>query len=85
MLKPCLTCGTLTPGSYCPDHRPRNGSTRQWRKTRARVLERDGWRCQVCGELAQEVDHLIPVADGGPDVLSNLRAVCRAHNPRGPA
>ena len=75
MLKPCLMCGTLSPGSYCPDH-ARPGSTRAWRNLRARVLERDRHRCQQCGAPATEVDHLIQVADGGPDVLANLQAVC---------
>lgn len=27
------------------------GSTTRWRKTRAFVLDRDGWTCQLCGEL----------------------------------
>lgn len=75
VLKSCLRCGRLTPGSYCPDH-ARGGSTRAWRKVRTRALERDRYRCQACGKPATEVDHLIPVADGGPDVLANLQAVC---------
>ena len=41
---------------------------------RARVLARDGWTCQ-CEEcastgrvlVAQEVDHITPLADGGTD------------------
>jgi 5-methylcytosine-specific restriction endonuclease McrA len=60
----------------------RNGSTRRWRRVRAHVLERDGWRCTVCGAPAVEVDHLIPVRDGGSDHPRNLRSVCTAHNPR---
>ncbi len=83
MDRPCLTCGTLSDGSYCPDHR-RGGSTRQWRKLREQVLARDEYRCH-CGQLATEVDHIIPVRDGGTDVPSNLRATCTACNPRGPA
>lgn len=75
MLKPCLTCGRLTPESYCPRH-ARGGSTRAWRRVRSRVLQRDGHRCQQCGGPATEVDHLIPVADGGSDVIANLQSVC---------
>jgi 5-methylcytosine-specific restriction endonuclease McrA len=26
----------------------KGGSTRRWRKTRALVLDRDGWVCQLC-------------------------------------
>jgi 5-methylcytosine-specific restriction enzyme A len=79
-LTPCLACGQLTGGSYCPGHRPRNGSTRQWRKTRTRILTRDHGRCQRCGNPASEVDHIRPVARGGSDHPANLEAICRACN-----
>jgi hypothetical protein len=52
MWKTCIKCGKIIPtsmGSRCADHpkRWRSGSTREWRKTRARILERDGNRCTV--------------------------------------
>ena len=76
MLRPCITCGALTDyGSHCRAH-ARGGSTRAWRKVRARVLARDRYRCQLCGAPASEVDHIVRVADGGGDHLSNLRAIC---------
>jgi 5-methylcytosine-specific restriction endonuclease McrA len=51
------------------------GSTRQWRIIRAHVLERDGGRCWICGELgATTVDHVIPRHHGGTDHPANLRA-----------
>jgi 5-methylcytosine-specific restriction endonuclease McrA len=37
----------------------------------------------VCGAPATEVDHIRPVNAGGSDAPTNLRAVCRRHNPRG--
>jgi len=80
VLKPCLVCGRLSPGSYCPAHTRRNGSTRQWRKLRARVLMRDGHRCQLCGAPATDVDHVLPVSEGGPDDPRNLRALCASCN-----
>lgn len=51
---------------------------------RARVLARDGWTCQ-CEEcaatgrvlVAHEVDHIVPLAAGGTDDMSNLRAINR--------
>ena len=82
MLKPCLVCGRLTPGSYCARHEPRNGSTRSWRRVRAQALERDGYRCQACGAPATEVDHLLPVIDGGTDAAGNLRSLCTACHKR---
>lgn len=84
MQRRCLVCRALIDrGSYCAAHRPRAGSTRAWRRRRAEVLARAGYRCTVCGAPATEVDHIEPVTAGGSDEPTNLRAVCRHHNPRG--
>lgn len=45
------------------------------------VLQRDGYRCCLCGRsssdgVALEVDHKIPVANGGKNVMSNLWTLC---------
>jgi 5-methylcytosine-specific restriction endonuclease McrA len=95
MWKTCIKCGKIIPasmGSRCEEHpnRWRSGSTREWRKTRERSLERDGYRCTVqirpgerCeGTKLLEVHHVyrgdaLVVAD------DQLRTVCRKHNPRG--
>jgi HNH endonuclease len=54
------------------------------RHLRVQVLARDGYRCLMCGrskeEVALEVDHVIPVADGGTDELHNLATLCRDCN-----
>jgi 5-methylcytosine-specific restriction protein A len=56
------------------------GSGWRWQRLREQVLARDGGRCQLCGQPAQQVDHIVPRADGGSDALDNLRAVCgRCH------
>ncbi|UYB51164.1 HNH endonuclease [Xanthomonas sp. AM6] len=47
------------------------------------MLKRDGYLCQceACQSsgrlplLADEVDHIVPVAEGGTDDMSNLRAI----------
>ena len=48
------------------------------------VLERDHFTCQCCGQYAPnvklEVDHIIPVEDGGTDEPTNLRTTCYACN-----
>ena len=56
-----------------------------WQVIRKRVLERDGYQCQlryadICIGRASQVDHIVqPEAGGGSD-LANLRAVCvRCH------
>lgn len=50
------------------------------RKLRVLILERDGYRCCLCGKTAKEtkleVDHRIPVAKGGTDSLNNLWTLC---------
>jgi 5-methylcytosine-specific restriction endonuclease McrA len=33
-----------------------------------------------CGAIATDVDHLIPIADGGDDSLANLRPSCARCN-----
>lgn len=47
-----------------------------WRTIKARILERDGHRCYVCGATATEVDHLVNVAAGGTHEDDNLAAIC---------
>ena len=48
---------------------------------RQRVLERATHRCQHCRNAGRlEVDHIIPVSDGGSDEPANLQALCvRCH------
>lgn len=60
-----------------------------WRRTRLRVLRRDGYACQwdmdtggKCGEPANEVDHIVPVTLGGSEGLANLQALCAWHHTR---
>jgi len=51
---------------------------------RIQVLIRDGSQCRICGrskdEVPLEVDHIIPVAEGGTDELANLATLCRDCN-----
>jgi len=56
-------------------------------KIRRQVFLRDGFKCQECGAhpgkqktVWLEVDHIIPVAKGGLNDLSNLRTLCDACN-----
>jgi 5-methylcytosine-specific restriction endonuclease McrA len=58
-----------------------NGSTSQWRKIRQRILQRDGYVCQMCGvEEANSVDHIVPRAAGGSDEEWNLQTLCTSCN-----
>ncbi|HRQ73972.1 MAG TPA: HNH endonuclease [Phycisphaerales bacterium] len=62
-------------------------------KLRRQILDRNGYTCQVCGAGAGEdsgcepgkkcrleIDHVIPISQGGTDDEHNLRAVCHAYN-----
>ena len=51
----------------------------KWRKVRLTILDRDGYRCQLCGKAGRlEVDHRTPLEHGGDAYgPENLRALCR--------
>jgi 5-methylcytosine-specific restriction enzyme A len=83
--------GRKTP-SRCPECRGRSWSrpppanayaySSGWQAIRKKVLERDGYRCQlryavICIGRASQVDHIVQPEAGGTDALENLRAVCR--------
>jgi len=58
-----------------------NGSTTKWRKIRQRILQRDGYVCQMCGvEEANSVDHIVPRLMGGGDEDWNLQTLCQSCN-----
>lgn len=57
------------------------------------VLERDGWRCHVCGKridrtlsgraaMGPTIDHLVPISEGGEHSYANVRAAHRRCNSR---
>jgi 5-methylcytosine-specific restriction protein A len=41
-------------------------------------MVRDGHRCTLCGAPAVQVDHIVPVAEGGTHDLDNLAAICQS-------
>jgi hypothetical protein len=56
------------------------GSTYRWRKIRETILRRDQHTCQYCGQEANTVDHVLPIALGGTDEPNNLVAACARCN-----
>ena len=54
------------------------------KKVRFEVFKRDSFKCQYCGRSAPdvilEVDHIVPVAEGGDNTLFNLITSCRDCN-----
>ena len=76
---------------------PIRGGTayRQHTTFKARIRERDGYRCQLCGcgvgdvcdrhwaQVGQlDVAHIVPFKDGGLSTPSNMRVVCHPCNKR---
>jgi 5-methylcytosine-specific restriction endonuclease McrA len=50
---------------------------REYVELRARVLRRDGWRCQFCGSMTNlEVHHQQFRSHSGPDQEENLITLC---------
>lgn len=47
---------------------------RQW------VFQEAGWTCVYCGDVATEIDHILPVSRGGNRRRRNLAAACRSCN-----
>ena len=50
------------------------------KKLRFDVFKRDGFKCQYCGITPEkeilQVDHIIPVAEGGENDIDNLITSC---------
>lgn len=51
-----------------------------WQKLRMMVLERDLFVCSYCCDPATQVDHVIPVCQGGTNHPRNLLASCARCN-----
>ena len=56
--------------------------TADWRAKRERILVRDAFRCQSCNRVVSgpsaNVDHILPLEDGGTDADDNLQTLCRS-------
>jgi 5-methylcytosine-specific restriction protein A len=84
----CARCGQLAPaGQPCPCRPAWEGSsnpasTRRWRKLRKAKLRHDPI-CQHdgCRRLAVEVDHIVPLAEGGERFsYANMTSYCAEHH-----
>jgi 5-methylcytosine-specific restriction endonuclease McrA len=45
-----------------------------------KIFEKFNFICAYCSNDATELDHVIPISRGGPDVESNLVAACKSCN-----
>ncbi|MEV5913359.1 HNH endonuclease [Streptomyces chartreusis] len=62
-----------------PRNQHRDAARRAWdRLVRPRALARDGFACVLCGAKEfLEVDHVLPIAQGGTWTLDNAQTLCR--------
>ena len=65
-----------------PHKSQRSMNSTTWKRIRGRVLRRDGYICAYCGQMANTVDHILPVSKGGTDDMENLVAACTSCNSR---
>jgi hypothetical protein len=82
MLRPCIGCGKLIDaGSRCTacTRPPRQLRGRPWRRMR----ERSSRRRAGAGQPVTDVDHVIPVSEGGSDSIDNLQLACPRCNRSG--
>lgn len=86
----CVECGrAATVGPYCDDHQPepRERDRAAYRagyrdpayhRERQATLNRAGGACERCGISAPlQVDHIVPLRDGGSNRRENLQALCK--------
>ena len=67
--------------NYVPQHKRSSVSSAR----RYRIMARDGFKCQICGNgLKQgavlEIDHKIAIMNGGTNEDSNLQTICNICN-----
>lgn len=88
VLRACAVCAKPSPKPYCQEHqRDRWAQSKRqsrmgigggtWEALRHKVITRDLRCCYLCDQVISEgdqieVDHLVEVADGGTNDLSNL-------------
>jgi len=53
-------------------------------KLRYKIFKRDNFKCVLCGTTGKEekleIDHIIPISEGGKSIKSNLRTLCFNYN-----
>jgi 5-methylcytosine-specific restriction endonuclease McrA len=87
VLRACVKCGKPSAESYCSEHKPVpwatstrrqrvkvSGSVEQVRAKR--IIARYLTACHECGKAgADQGDHVVPLAEGGPDDESNIAPI----------
>jgi len=83
---PCPNLATPG-GAYCEEHRPQEAKrtepfygTARWKRFRSSYLSKHPL-CEMCGDVAEMVDHIKELRDGGAELSAdNAQALCnRCH------
>ncbi len=53
------------------------GNTTERESLRAQAFRMYGKTCNYCGEVGNEVDHVIELAAGGDNSIENLQVLCK--------
>ncbi len=76
---------SIKPPCYIKPRRDREQAhykSKQWSVIRRDVLNRDANVCRSCGRVCYgsnaNVDHIVPLEQGGTDDMSNLQTLCRS-------
>jgi 5-methylcytosine-specific restriction protein A len=90
----CITagCPELTHKARCKKHAREVEQKRlaretwrdygsNWKFIRAKVLRAEP-NCRLCGAQATEIDHIVPLKEGGTHDLENLRPLCKSCHSR---
>ena len=85
----CVKCGRPALAAFCDAHVPKRDESKRadyrkgyrdptYHRERAATLRDAKGVCSVCGVRPDrlEVDHIVPLRDGGSNKRYNLRAVC---------
>jgi 5-methylcytosine-specific restriction endonuclease McrA len=54
--------------------------TYKYKQMRKAILKRDDHTCAYCGQLGNQIDHIIPISKGGEDHESNMTTACATCN-----
>ena len=92
MEKYCTSCGRVLGDvdyprcPYCGEQlSEREGRQSIPDRIRHQVFKQDGYRCRECGASKDdgatlEIDHIVPIANGGTNDISNLQTLCKKCN-----
>lgn len=89
----CVVCLRVAKNQHNKERKARKRGASSERFDVVEIFVRDGWRCQVCRckvrptfdvnhKRYPNLDHIVPLSNGGAHVRANVQCLCRACNMR---